>query len=166
MVLSLSSRPSAAFLLLLLLCFSAQDVASLRGRGRRLQFGNDHFIMRGLADLDWSVQLAGGGARINFDSEDKEVELVYNYTGDLGVLGSYTRLLSFRLLSSDCDPENSVDKSALRFFEANGQDLTRILSGENNEIDLFLDIDKKTISGSPFYTETGVGAAEIEFCVR
>lgn len=163
--------PLSTAVVLFLLEFAQQRAASaLRGPqyGRLLKQDSDHFTMRGLADLDWEIELLPDGATINFDSDaDNEVELKYNYTGDLGVVGTYTRLLSFQLLSSDCDLGKPVDSSILKLIESTGQDPSRVVSGENSSVELMIDIDRLVISNSPYWVEAASGlSADISFCVR
>lgn len=155
---------------------AARERRQLQAGGAGGDYGDSGIQFRGLADFEWSVLPVEGYPIIAFNQEASsgggEVELKYNYTGNLGVAagGSYAKYLSFEALTSDCDRNKPVDPSVMTLEDADGGSAGRIMSssgGQNNEVDLFVDINQETISSSRYYTEAQDGlSAEIAFCVR
>mmetsp|Transcript_4048 Transcript_4048/g.8125 ORF Transcript_4048/g.8125 Transcript_4048/m.8125 type:complete len:655 (+) Transcript_4048:191-2155(+) len=134
--------------------------------------------IRGLVNFDWSIDLEEGYPVIqldNNDSENRDMEFKYNFTGTLGPStdnNNYAKYLSFALLDYSCDPARGVmDADVMQLSETTNQSLSRILGPSDatvpEEVDLYLDIDKTKIAESPYYQDgpdelSGI----IQFCLR
>eukprot|EP00977_Amphora_coffeiformis_P014524 scaffold4079_cov167-Amphora_coffeaeformis.AAC.20 len=126
--------------------------------------------MRGLFNFDWDFAPVDGYPTISFNgTEGRDMEFRYNYTGNLGSENAYIKYLSFDLLEYDCERKKKVNPSVIALTEATGQSLYRVVesSNEDNEVILFLGIDRETIVESPYYMDGPDGlTGTIQFCVR